>query len=74
MSCNSGDPRLVVTLSKDQKDALNKYIPWGLGQIFWSKIVSDVIELLEDEKLREQLITAVINNKIKLSELLDLEK
>ena len=40
--------RLSVDLRPDQKQELDRLIPWGLGKPLWHAIIDDVIELASE--------------------------
>ena len=64
-------PRLSIEITKEQYNALQRLIPWGMkGQLF-SALVDSMIKLLEDKG--EIVIAAIITKKLKVENLLNME-
>jgi hypothetical protein len=54
-------PRLSVELTTDQYKKLGKLVPWGQQRILFSKIVDELISLLEEHG--SLAIGAILSNR-----------
>lgn len=60
-------PRIAFEITEEQKQNLDRLLPWGLLRGLFSVIVDDVIELLDEHGTI--VIAAIINKQLSIKDL-----
>ena len=61
--------RIVIDITVDQKEKLERYFKWGDLSPFFRFLIDDLMEIMEDPKVAQQVMGAYIGRKIGLSDL-----
>jgi len=56
-------PRLNVDITFKQRESLERLIPRGMRTAFIGAVLDDLIELLEDSKLRDEFVLLIATGK-----------
>ncbi len=67
-------PRLNVDIRQDQRDNLDKLIPWGQRREIISSILDDLIKILKplDERDRRIFIACIVARKVGIEDFMEL--
>lgn len=61
-------PRLSIDISEEQDAKLRELVPWGLKKQLFSKVIDELIELLEEHG--EMAIGALLAGKIRFLDIM----
>ena len=57
-------PRLSVEISAEEHNRMSKLIPYGVGGALYRKLLSQLLDLLEQEEDSNAVIAAVLQDKL----------
>jgi len=65
-------PKLSVLLTDEQRQKLNKLLPWGSGTLLFSAIVDELIEILEE--YGHAAIGLIVSKKVRILDFIKLKE
>lgn len=60
------EAKLTINIDREQHFELQRLIPWGLKSAIFRNIISDLIVVLRDEKIRGRFVDGILSRQIKL--------
>jgi len=61
--------RLSVDITREQRDKLNQFLPWGTQNTFFSCIIDDITKTFSEHPNPQMLVAMVLDRKLKLNDL-----
>lgn len=68
MSSDDYRPRLSIVLTDEQRQKLNKLLPWGSGNILFNTIIDELIVILEE--YGHAAIGLIVSKKVSMLDLM----
>ena len=65
-------PKLSVLLTDEQRQKLNKLLPWGSGTLLFSAIVDELIEVLEE--YGHAAIGLIVSKKVRILDFIKIKE